>query len=79
MRCSSRSIGGQRFRVDFVEAAQVAGERAGLGFDRLPAEILQQIVVRVHAVERRVGGMGLVEVAEQIVDEVRQRFGSDHR
>ena len=35
--------------------------------------------MRVHAVEGRVGRMRLVEVTEQVVDEMRQGFGSDHR
>ena len=51
----------------------------GFAVDRLAAEVLEQIVVRVHAVERRVRRMRLVKIAEQIVDEVRKRFGSDHR
>ena len=44
----------------------------------MPAEVLEQIVVRVDAVERRVRRMRLVEVAEQIVDEMRKRFGNGH-
>ncbi len=69
---------GQAVRSDLVEAPQVAGERAGLGFDPLPAQVLEQIVVRVDAVEGRVGRVRLVEVPEQIVDEVRKRFGNGH-
>jgi hypothetical protein len=34
-------------------------------------EIFKQIVMPVHAVQRGIGRMGLVEVAEQIVDEMR--------
>ena len=65
---------GQRVAVDLVEAAQVAGERVRFAVDPVTAEVLEQIVVRVHAVERRVRRMRLVEVPEQVVDEVRQRF-----
>ena len=48
-------------------------------FDAVAAEVFEQIVVRVHAVERGVGRMRFVQVAEQIVDEMRQWFGSNHR
>ena len=44
----------------------------------MPAEILEQIVVRVDAVERGVRRVGLVEVPEQVVHEVRQWFGNGH-
>ena len=41
----------------------------------VPAEVLEQVVVRVNAVERRDGRMSLVQVAEVVVDEVRKRLG----
>jgi hypothetical protein len=63
--------GGQPLGVDFVQAAEISGERVRLGVDRLAAEILEQVVVRVNAVERGVGGMRLVEVPEQVIHEVR--------
>ena len=44
----------------------------------MPAEVLEQVVVRVHAVERGVGRMRLVQIAEQVVDEMRKWFGNDH-
>ncbi len=69
---------GQSVRRDLVEAPQVPGERVRLGLDRRAAQILEQIIVRVDAVEGRMGGMRLVQIAEQIVDEVRQRFGNGH-
>ena len=47
--------------VDFVEAAQIAGERVGLAFDRMGAEVLEQIVVRVDAVERGIASDGFRE------------------
>ena len=45
-----------------------------LGVDRRPAEVLEQIVVDVNAVECRVGRVRLVEEPEQSIDEVRKRF-----
>ena len=64
--------------VDFVEATQVAGQRVRLAFDRMGAEVLEQVVVRMHAVERGVRRMRFAKIAEQIVDEVWERFGSNH-
>ena len=43
--------------------------------NRLPAQVLEQVVVKVNAVERRVGRMDFVQVREVFVDEVRQGFG----
>jgi 16S rRNA (cytidine1402-2'-O)-methyltransferase len=43
------------------------------------AEVLEQVIVRMHPVEGGVRGMGLVQVAEQVVDEVRQWLRSNHR
>ena len=40
--------------VDVVQPPREARERAGVGLDRRPAHVLEQVVVRVHAVE---GGM----------------------
>ena len=68
----------QGIAVDFVEAAEVPGQRVRLGVNRLTADVLQQVVVRVHAVQRGVRGMGLVQVTEQVVDEMRQGLGSNH-
>ena len=80
IRCSRRSTVGQRVAVDLVEAAQVAGRARALRC-RSPwrLTILEQIVVRVHAVERGVRGMRLVQVTEQVVDEMGKGFGSNHR
>jgi hypothetical protein len=47
--------------------------------DPVAAEVFEQIVVCMHPVERRVRGMRLMQVAEEILDEVRERFGRDHR
>ena len=70
--------GGQPLRLDVLQASQVARKRMGLGVDRRPAEILEEIVVNVNAVECRVGRVRLVEKPEQSIDEVRKRFGSGH-
>jgi hypothetical protein len=37
----------------------------------LPAQIFEQIVVRVHAVERGVGRMCFVQVPQKVVHEMR--------
>jgi hypothetical protein len=63
---------------NLVQAPQVTGERACFGFDRLPAEVFEEIVVRVHAVQRGVRRVRLVQVPKQVVDEVRQRFRNGH-
>ena len=46
--------------IDFVEAAQVAREGVRFAVDPVTADVLEQIVVRVHAVERGVRRMRLV-------------------
>ena len=69
---------GQPLAVDFLEPSEIPGERMRLAVDRLAAEVFQKIVVRVDAVECRRGRVGLVEILEQVVDEMRQRFGRDH-
>jgi hypothetical protein len=49
-----------------------------LALDALAAQVFEEIVVRVHAVERRVRRVRLVEVPEQIIDKVRKRFRNGH-
>ena len=66
---------GQPRRVDGGEAAREGAELANLRVDRRPPEVLEQIVVQVDTVERRVGRMDLVQVREVFVHEVRQGFG----
>ena len=68
----------QPSHVHFVEAAEIPGQGAGLALDPVAADILEQVVVGVHAVEGGVRRMRLVQVTEQVVDEVGQRFRSDH-
>ena len=66
---------GQPCRVDGGEAPGEGTELADLCVDRRPAEILEQVVMQVDTVERRIGWMDLVQVREVFVHEVRQGFG----
>jgi hypothetical protein len=50
----------------------------GFIVDRRPAHVLQEVVVRMHTIQGGVGGMRLVEVTEQVVDEMRKGLGSNH-
>ena len=78
MRCSSASISGNPAFVDFFETTEIAGERAHVVIDALLAQIFEQVVVSVNAVERCVSWMRFVKVPEQIVHEMRQRFRNGH-
>jgi hypothetical protein len=60
--------------ADLIEAAPETGQGARLRLDRGPTQILEQIVVGVHAVERRIGRMGFVQVRKVVIDEMMQRF-----
>ena len=62
----------QRSGIDRFEAPKIAGEGVRLLFDALAAQVLEQVVVRVNAVERRMRRMRLVEIPEQVVDEMRR-------
>jgi hypothetical protein len=65
----------QAVRPDLVEPSREARQGAGLVLDGRAAQILEQIVVRVDAVECRVCRIGLVEVRKIVLDEVIQRLG----
>jgi hypothetical protein len=69
---------GEPLRRDFIEAAQVSSQRMRLSFHRVAAEVLEQVVVRMHAIEGGVGRMGFAQIAEQVVDEMGERFGCNH-
>jgi hypothetical protein len=69
---------GQSLFVDFLEAAEVSGERANVVVDALATEIFEQVVVGMNAVERRVCWMRFVKVPEEIVHEMRKRFRNGH-
>src|SRR5438552_18476899 len=69
----------QRLGRDLVEPPQVSRQRVNLTLDRLATLVLEEVVVRMHAVEGCVRRVALVKIGEQVVDEMRQRFRSDHR
>ena len=69
---------GQPRRVDRRQPPGEAAEIADLRVNRRLAEIFQQVVVKVDAVEGRVGRVGLVEPRKVLVDEMRQGFGGIH-
>ena len=58
-----------------VGPALSSTELPDLGIDSGAAEILEEVVVQVHAVEGRVGRIDLVEIREVFIHEVRQGFG----
>ncbi len=60
--------------VYFTEPTEISGKRVRLALDGLSAEVFEQVVVNVDAVERRLRRVCLVEVLEQVVDEMRKRF-----
>jgi hypothetical protein len=49
-------------------------QRAYVIFDTWPAQILEQVVVQVDAVEARLTRQNLLQIGEVIVDEVRKRL-----
>ncbi len=59
-------------RVDLMETAAEAGQRADVRVDSLAAQILEQVVMRVNAVQAGIARQRLVQVREVIVDEVRK-------
>ena len=66
---------GQAGRVDRGQAAAEAPQRPDLGVNRLTTEVLQEVVVHVHAVEGCGGRIDLVEIREVFVNEVGKGFG----
>ena len=66
---------GQPRGIDGGQPPGEAAEVADLRVNRRPAEVLEQVVVQVNAVEGGVGRVDLVEVRQVLVDEVRQGFG----
>ena len=75
---SSRSVSVSRAGSIAASRRAKPPEIADLRVDRRPAQILEQVVVKVNAVERRVGRMRLVQPREVLVDEMRQGFGGIH-
>jgi hypothetical protein len=43
-----------------------------VGVDPWPAEIFEQVIVKVRAVERRLGRTDLVQIGEIVVDKMRE-------
>ena len=66
---------GQLRGVDRREAAREPAQIADVRVHRLAAEVLEHVVVQVHAVERGARGATFVEVRQVFVDKMRQRFG----
>ena len=54
----------ERVLGDFVEPAEISGQGVNFTLDRVPTQILEMIVVRMDAIERRVGGMSLVKITQ---------------
>jgi hypothetical protein len=46
--------------------------------DRGPAEVLEQVVMEVDAIQRRAARVGLVEIVQVVVDKVRKWFSGVH-
>jgi hypothetical protein len=51
---------GQGLEVNLVETPQVTGQGVRLALDPIAADVLEEIVVRVHAIQRCMRRMGLV-------------------
>jgi len=75
-RRSLETLGvGEAGRVNGRQPARETAEIANLTVDALTAQILEEVVMQVNAIERRAGWMGLIEVRQVLVNEVRQGFG----
>jgi hypothetical protein len=65
---------GEESRVDLLKSPTETGQRASVRLYRRAAEVLQQVVVEVHAIEARLAGQRLIEIGEVIVDKMRKRL-----
>ena len=63
-----------RFIAKVVSAAGLLADKLEAG-QPVEAQVFQNVVVRVHAVERRRRRVCFVEVTQVVVDEMMQRFG----
>ena len=70
--CSTCSARGSERRIDLMEPPAEAGQRADVRLDGRAAQVLEQVVVEVDAVEARLAGEDLIEIGEVIVDEMRK-------
>ena len=57
-----------------MESSSEAGQRPDVGLDARPAQVFQQVVVQMAAVQGGLGRKGLVQVGEVIVDKMRERL-----
>ena len=64
--------------VDVLQAARKPGERPGVLVDALPAVVLDMVVVRVNAIERRARRMDFVKIGEIVINEMMKWFGRTH-
>jgi hypothetical protein len=66
----SRRSTGQPFGLDILEAPEVACKRVRVPLDARAAQVFEEIIVGMHAVEVRVRRMRLVEIPEEVVDKM---------
>jgi hypothetical protein len=66
---------GEAGGVDGREPPGKSTQGPDLSVNRLTAEVLEEIVVQVDAIERGIRGVCFVEIREVLVDEVRKGFG----
>ena len=64
--------------IDVLQPPREARERARVLLDGMPAEIFEEIVVRVYAVKRRASGVNFVKIGEIVVDEMMKWLGRTH-
>ena len=63
---------GRDARVDLMEPAAESGKRADVRVDGGPAQVLEQVVVQVDAVQAGLARKDLVQIREVVVDEMRK-------
>ena len=59
-------------RVDLTEPPPESGESPDKGVDAGAAQVFEEIVMQVHAVQAGLAGEHLLEIGEVVVDEVRK-------
>jgi hypothetical protein len=62
----------QQRGIDLVETAAEAGQRANVRVDGLTTQVLEEVVMRVNAVQAGIARQRLVQVGKVILDEVRK-------
>ena len=71
-------VDGEPINRNGVESARKPRQRPQVRVDGAPAEVLQQVIMKVHAIEGGVGGTDLVKIAEVVVDEMAEWFRGVH-